>query len=80
MSGIEITGPRDFEAAEHILTPEALEFAGNLCRQFEERRVQLLQDRVDRHARIQAGEDPTFPAETQEIRTPTGRSRPRPRI
>ena len=68
MSGIEITGPRDFEAAEHILTPEALEFAGDLCRQFEERRVQLLQDRVDRHARIQAGEDPTFPPETQEVR------------
>ncbi len=65
---IEITGPRDFAAAEHILTPEALEFAGDLCRQFEERRVQLLQDRVDRHARIQAGEDPTFLAETQDVR------------
>ena len=68
MSGIEITGARDFEAAAHILTPEALEFAGDLCRQFNQRRLQLLQDRVDRHARIEAGDDPTFPAETQEIR------------
>jgi len=68
MGGIEITGRRDFEAAEQILTPEALEFTGDLCRRFEERRVALLQDRVERHAAIQAGVDPTFPPETQDVR------------
>ncbi len=68
MNGIRITGPRDFEAAERMLTPEALEFTGQLCRRFEDRRAALLREREDRRARIEAGEDPTFLAETREIR------------
>ena len=39
---------------------------------------QLLQDRVDRHARIEAGDDPTFPAETQEIRDADWKVAPTP--
>ncbi len=68
MSSIEITGARDFDAAERILSREALEFTGELCRRFENRRTSLLEDRAERHARIQAGENPTFPPETRDVR------------
>jgi malate synthase len=53
---------------EEILTPQALAFVARLHRAFETRRQQLLKARVDRQARIDAGETPDLLAETRHIR------------
>src|SRR6201995_1097394 len=51
-----------------ILTPEALTFAATLQREFNPTRKQLLAARVERQARLDAGERPDFPPETKHIR------------
>src|SRR5512140_2548414 len=51
-----------------ILSPTALEFVATLERAFGERRRALLQKRVERQARIDAGELPQFLSETATIR------------
>ncbi len=53
---------------EAILTREALELVAALHRTFEPRRQQLLQARVERTKRLDAGERPDFLAETQSVR------------
>ena len=64
---IEIVGkmPPEFE---EILTPEAIGFVAQLTREFRERRNELLQKRVERQTRLDAGEIPDFLPETAEIR------------
>jgi malate synthase len=47
-----------------ILTPEALAFVADLHRTFEARRQELLAARVERTARLDAGERPDFLAST----------------
>ena len=64
---IEIAGARG-EAAERVLTEDALGFVAALHDQFETRRRALLDARAERHARIAAGEMPDFPTESAEIR------------
>jgi malate synthase len=66
-AGIQITAPITAEYAT-ILTPEALALVAKLHRAFEPRRRELLQARVARQARIDAGEMPDFLPETQHIR------------
>ncbi|MDE1155163.1 MAG: malate synthase A [Acidobacteriaceae bacterium] len=56
------------EKYEQILTPEALAFAAALQREFNPVRKQLLQARIARQARIDAGEAPDFLPETRHIR------------
>jgi malate synthase len=51
-----------------ILTPEAQVFVAELARTFGGRRAELLQKRVERQARIDAGERPDFLPETRHIR------------
>ena len=51
-----------------ILTADALAFLADLCRNFGPRRLQLLTDRQEAHARFQAGARPGFDAATQAIR------------
>ena len=51
-----------------ILTPEALAFVADLHRTFEGRRQELLAARVERTARLDAGERPDFLASTAHIR------------
>ena len=51
-----------------ILTPEALAFVADLHRTFEARRQALLAARVERTARLDAGERPDFLASTAHIR------------
>ena len=51
-----------------ILTPEALAFVADLHRTFEARRQELLAARVERTARLDAGERPDFLASTAHIR------------
>jgi malate synthase len=53
---------------EAILTPDALAFVADLHRTFEARRQQLLAARVERTARLDAGERPDFLASTAHIR------------
>jgi malate synthase len=65
--GIEIQGAM-LPGFEEILTPDALRFVALLAHTFSERRDQLLEARVERQARLDAGEMPTFPDETAAIR------------
>jgi len=53
---------------ERVLTPEALALVARLTRAFEPRRQALLAARVERAARLDAGERPDFLAETAHIR------------
>src|ERR687897_3708917 len=74
---IEVAGARD-EAADRVLTPEALEFVAALHDEFESRRRALLEAREERKARIAAGELPTFPEETADVRAGDWRIPPAP--
>jgi malate synthase len=65
--GMEIRG--DIKPGfEQILVPEALALVAKLSREFEGRRQSLLQTRVERAKRLDAGERPDFLAETAELR------------
>jgi malate synthase len=66
-AGVELQGPLT-EQAEQVLTSEALEFISALDREFNTRRRMLLQRRQERQRAIDAGQDPTFPAETADVR------------
>ena len=66
-SNIQITGPVN-ESYGEILTPEALKFLGELARNFENRRQDLLAKRRVRQQQIDAGQLPDFLPETAAIR------------
>jgi malate synthase len=65
--GIEILAPVPSAAAE-ILTPAALEFVADLERRTRSRRQALLAARVERQARLDAGELPDFLPRTENLR------------
>lgn len=65
--GVEVLGPVNDEQRE-ILSPEALAFFARLHREFNPRRLELLEARRGRQADIDAGERPDFPPETQAVR------------
>lgn len=65
--GLEILGSVS-DAHRDILTPDALEFFCALQREFNPRRVELLEQRKVRQKAIDRGELPTFLAETKAIR------------
>ncbi|MGE0543720.1 MAG: malate synthase A [Dehalococcoidia bacterium] len=64
---IEVIAPVSGRA-EQILTPKALAFVGELHRELNPVRQRLLAARVERQARLDAGEMPDFLAETRGIR------------
>ncbi|MBI4673757.1 MAG: malate synthase A [Chloroflexi bacterium] len=66
-AGVEILGPLD-EIGEQVLTKDALNFIVALQREFNQRRIELLEKRVERQMAIDAGRDPTFLAETAHVR------------
>ncbi len=66
--GVEILAPVTPEFAQ-ILTPEALAFVAKLQRNFNQTRLNLLQQRQERQARLDAGEKPDFLPETAAIRS-----------
>ena len=76
-AGIELLAPVGPEA-EHLLTPEALQFVARLERQFAGRRHDLLRRRHERQARLDAGELPDFLPETSHIRQGDWRIAPLP--
>ena len=67
VSGVEINAPMHARFDE-ILTPDALAFVAKLHRAFDGRRKELLKARIERQARIDAGEMPDFLPETKSIR------------
>ena len=66
------------ERGAEILTPEALAFVTGLERRFGARRRELLRARVERQARLDAGELPDFLPETREVRDGDWRIAPVP--
>ncbi len=64
---------------ETILTPEALAFVADLHRAFEPRRQELLAARVERTARLDAGERPDFLEATRAIRAGDWKVAPLPK-
>jgi malate synthase len=66
-AGIQIRGG-DGPRYDSILTPEAVAFIGKLARAFTTRRDDLLQKRLERQARLDAGERLDFLPETADIR------------
>jgi malate synthase len=66
-SGVEISAPM-YPRFEEILTAEALAFIAKLHRAFNGRRKELLQARIARQARIDAGEMPDFLSQTEHVR------------
>jgi malate synthase len=76
-AGVVVRGPLEPRFAE-ILTPEALAFVAALHRKFNGRRVELLQARTVRQARISAGELPDFLTQTRAVRDAAWRVAPIP--
>ncbi|MBI2421357.1 MAG: malate synthase A [Candidatus Hydrogenedentes bacterium] len=66
-SGVEVLGALSPEYAE-ILSQEALAFYATLHREFNSRRLELLQNRKTRQVAVDAGQMPDFFPETQSIR------------
>src|SRR5262245_56503095 len=60
-SGIRVQGS-PAPGTERVLTPQALSFVARLHRTFNRDRVELLEARLARQNRIEAGEVPDFPA------------------
>ncbi len=65
--GVEVNAPMH-PRFDEILTTEALAFVAKLHRAFDARRKELLKARIDRQARIDAGEMPDYLPETKSIR------------
>jgi malate synthase len=65
--GVEINTPIT-EEVEQVLSTEVLEFLAALHRKFNDRRLALLQKRVERQREIDAGKNPTFLTETANVR------------
>lgn len=66
--GLVIHGPMK-PGFEHILTPDALSLLADVHHRFDGERLALLQERLKRQARLDAGEETLdFPKETQAIR------------
>lgn len=64
---IQVIGERT-AADEQIFTADALDFLVELHRRFNPTRLELLRLRAERQARLMAGEQPDFLAETADIR------------
>ncbi|WP_326637360.1 malate synthase A [Streptosporangium sp. NBC_01755] len=67
MDGVEINGPGQ-DRFDEILTPEALAFVATLQREFDGRRLELLQARQARQAELSAGGTLDFLPETRHVR------------
>ena len=65
---LSLTMPASSLAMERVFTPAAQQFLIALHQRFNDRRLALLQQRQERQLAINAGEWPTFLAETEHIR------------
>jgi malate synthase len=70
--------PTDVPRADEVLTDEALAFVAQLHRSFNQRRLELLEARRERQARLDSGELPDFPAGTASVRASSWEVAPTP--
>src|SRR5438309_4243521 len=63
-----IAEPSSIRGADEILSESALEFLAELHERFDGRRRALLDQRLERQARFDAGELPDFAEDTRHIR------------
>jgi malate synthase len=63
-----VAEPSSVRGANEVLTESALDFLAELHERFDERRKTLLDRRLERQARFDAGELPDFLEETRDIR------------
>ena len=63
-----IAEPSTVRGSDEVLTEGALDFLAELHERFDRRRLELLDKRLERQARFDAGELPDFPDDTREIR------------
>ncbi|MGH7177831.1 MAG: malate synthase A, partial [Tepidisphaeraceae bacterium] len=75
---LEIVGP-DIARDEEVLTPEALEFLKSLHGEFDSRRVELLDHRIQVQAKLDSGWLPDFLPETESVRQADWRVKPVPK-
>ncbi|HVJ50951.1 MAG TPA: malate synthase A [Aliidongia sp.] len=68
-AGVELKAGPSQPGYDTILTSEALAFVVNLHRKFNAERLRLLAHRKEVQAKLDAGELPQFPSDSQEIRT-----------
>ena len=74
---VQVHAPRN-AAAEEILTPDALRFAGLLCAKFEGRRQELLLARKSKTVEYDAGELPHYVSKSPAAQDPVWRCAPVP--
>ena len=65
---VEATSPDALDGAQEILTPEALDFLGQLHARFDARRLELLEARTRRRAEAAAAGRLDFLPETRAVR------------
>jgi malate synthase len=63
-----VAEPSGVRGSNEVLTEAALDFLAELHERFDRRRLELLDKRMERQARFDAGELPDFPEDTREIR------------
>jgi malate synthase len=63
-----VAEPSAVVGADEVLTGSVLEFLAELHERFDRRRLDLLQARMERQKRFDAGELPDFPHDTRELR------------
>src|SRR5205814_4210171 len=63
-----IAEPSSIRGADEVLSEAALEFLAELHERFDNRRRALLDQRLERQQRFDAGELPDFPEETRDLR------------
>jgi len=73
-----IAEPSDVRGANEVLTPDALDLLMELHERFDGRRRALLDRRMERQARFDAGELPDFREDTSDIRDDEWTVRPAP--
>jgi malate synthase len=73
-----VVSPTDLPRAAEILTDAALSFVAQLHRSFNRRRLELLEARRERQARLDDGEPPDFPVGTASIRSSSWQVAPPP--
>ncbi|HEX2803628.1 MAG TPA: malate synthase A [Sphingomicrobium sp.] len=73
-----IAEPSNVRGADQLLTTDALELVAELHERFDGRRQALLDKRLDRQARFDAGELPDFREDTKSIRDDDWSVRPAP--
>ncbi len=71
--------PSNVRGADDVLTTDALELLMELHHRFDQRRLALLDDRLDRQQRFDSGELPDFRLDTRDIRDGEWSVSPAPR-